>query len=566
MRVIRMMALAAVALMGAACADLEVENLNDPDRERAINTPADVEALISGSFRPWHRSNFHYFYSSAPMMSVMADDHTATWGNFGMNDGSREPREPINNDPSYGYSYVVEQAWTQSYRALSGIRDGLIAIEGGVEIGDGGEDTHRAITFARLMQGLALGTLALQYDQAFVLDETTDLEAANLVGYQEVSNAAIAKLQEAINLAGQEDFTIPASWMGQIEGHDDEFVAQLAHTYIARIMANTPRSVAERDAVDWGTVLSHLDQGITSDWVVDGASVSLDALKSYAGTYTGWARWDMRSIGPADQSGRFQAWTASSLDDRNAFVIDTDDRRLTPAGHADDPQGPPEDEDGNVLGPGDQGLYVEYMGAGSSPWPAARGTYNYSDYRDYRWDYYSGDFTGIIPVFGFKEVQYLRAEAMIRTGNEAGALPIINEYRVNNGELPPATLLGDQSDRCVPRDPVDGSCPDLWEVLKYEKRIETFHANWATAYFDDRGWGDLVTNTAVHFPIPGEELLLLLRDIYTFGGGGEGSAPDAATDFAGYYLSPEEIHDRRVALETFDEELGAPTITGLSAH
>lgn len=554
MRVIRMMALAAVALMGAACADLEVENLNEPDRERAINTPADVEALISGSFTPWHRSNFHFSQSSAPLMSVMADDHTATWGNFGMNDGSREPREPINNDPSYGYSYVVEAAWTQSYRALSGIRDGLVSIEGGVEIGDGGEDTHRAVTFARLMQGLALGTLALQYDQAFVLDETTDLDAASLVGYQEVSDAAIAKLQEAINLAGQGDFTIPAGWMGQIDGHDNEFVAQLAHTYIARIMANTPRSVAERDAVDWGTVLSHLDQGITSDWVVDGGSVGTDALKSYAGSYSGWARWDMRSIGPADQSGSFQAWTASSLEDRNAFVVDTDDRRITPEGHTASPEA------------GDQGLYVQYEGAGSSPWPAARGTYNYSDYRDYRWDYYSDEFTGIIPVFSLAEVDFLKAEAMFRTGNEPGALDIINEYRVNNGELPPATLAGDQSARCVPRDPVDGSCPDLWEVLKYEKRIEEFHSNWGTAYFDDRGWGDLVTNTAFHFPIPGEELLLLLRDIYTFGGGGEGSAPDSATDFAGYYLSPEEIHDRRVALETFDEELGAPTVTGLSAH
>lgn len=554
MKVIRMMALAAVALMGAACADLEVENLNDPDRERAINTPADVEALISGSFRAWHFSNFHFSQSSAPLMSVMADDHTATWGNFGMNDGSREPREPINNDPSYGYSYVVESAWSQSYRALSGIRDGLVAIEGGVEIGDGGEDTHRAITFARLMQGLALGTLALQYDQAFVLDETTDVEAASLVGYQEVSNAAIAKLQEAISLAGQGDFTIPVDWMGQIDGHDDEFVAQLAHTYIARIMANTPRSVAERDAVDWGTVLSHLDQGITSSWLVDGGSVGLDAIKSYAGSYSGWARWDMRSIGPADQSGRFQAWTASSLNDRDAFVVDTDDRRITPEGHAASPEA------------GDRGLYVQYEGAGSSPWPAARGTYNFSDYRDHRWDYYSDDFTGIIPVFSEAEVDFLKAEAMFRTGNEAGALDIINEYRVNNGELPPATLAGDQSERCVPRDPVDGSCPDLWEILKYEKRIEEYHSNWGTAYFDDRGWGDLVTNTAVHFPVPGEELLLLLQDIYTFGGGGEGSAPDAATDFAGYYLSPEEIHDRRVALERFDEELGAPTITGLSAH
>lgn len=552
MRVIRMMALAVVALAGAACADLSVENLNDPDRDRAITTPGDVEALISGSFTPWHRSNFHYFYSSAPAMSVMADDHTATWGNFGMNDSSREPREPINNDPSYGYSYIVEQAWTQSYRALAGIRDGLIAIEGGVEIGDGGEDTHRAVTFARLMQGLAHATLALQYDQAFILDETTDVENAALVGYQEVANAAIGYLQEAINLAGQGNFTLPANWMANVE-HDQAFVAQVANTYIARILANTPRTVAERDAVNWGTVLTYLDAGLTEDWLVDGNAASIDALKSYAGTYSGWARWDMRSIGPADQSGQFQTWIDTPLADRNAFVLDTDDRRLTPAGHFADPQ------------EGDEGLYVSYEGANSSPWPAARGTYNFSDYRDYRYDYYSGDFTGIIPVFSYDEVDFLRAEAMYRTGNQAGALAIVNNYRVNNGQLPAATLAGDASARCVPRDPADGSCPDLWEVLKYEKRIETFHDNWATAYFDDRGWGDLVSGTAVHFPIPGEELLLLLQDIYTFGGDAGGAAPDAATDFSGYNLTPEVLNARREALEAFDQQ--AETLrAGFSAH
>lgn len=542
MRVFRMMALVLVALAGAACADLEVENLNDPDRDRAITTPGDVEALISGSFEPWWRSNFHYFYSSAPAMSVMADDHTATWGNFGMNDSSREPREPINNDPSYGYSYIVEQAWTQSYRALSGIRDGLISIEGGTEIG-GGDDTHRAVTFARLMQGLVHGTLALQYDQAFILDETVDPEQAQLQPYQDVANAAIGYLQEAVTLAGQEDFDVPATWMGNIDGHDAAFIARLAHTYIARIMANTPRSVAERDAVDWGLVLQHLDAGITEDFTVDGNHMGCcDALKSYAGTYSGWARWDMRSIGPADQSGNFQAWIDTPLADRNAFLIDTDDRRITSAGHFASPAR------------GDQGLYVEFRGINSSPWPAARGTYNYSDYRDYRYDYYSDEITGIIPVFSFAEVEFLRAEAMFRTGNQAGALAIVNERRVENGELPPATLLGDQSARCVPRNP-DGTCGDLWEVLKYEKRIETFHDNWATAYFDDRGWGDLVTNTAVHFPVPGNELLLLLEDIYTFGGGGEGSAPDTAvTDFSGYNLTPEVLHARRMALEAFDAQ------------
>jgi hypothetical protein len=48
------------------------------------------------------------------------------------------------------------------------------------------------------------------------------------------------------------------------------------------------------------------------------------------------------------------------------------------------------------------------------------------------------------------------------------------------------------------------------------------------ASFDDRGWGDLIPGTITMYPVPGEELLILLEEIYTFGGspGDAGSAPD----------------------------------------
>jgi hypothetical protein len=63
---------------------------------------------------------------------------------------------------------------------------------------------------------------------------------------------------------------------------------------------------------------------------------------------------------------------------------------------------------------------------------------------------------------------------------------------------------------CVPRLP-NGSCGDLWEMLKWERRVETFltgvvGANW---YFDARGWGDLWKDTPLHFPVPCEELAVL---------------------------------------------------------
>ena len=52
MRIFRTLAVTGlVAVAGAACADLEVTNLNAPDRARALATANDVENLIAGSFQ-----------------------------------------------------------------------------------------------------------------------------------------------------------------------------------------------------------------------------------------------------------------------------------------------------------------------------------------------------------------------------------------------------------------------------------------------------------------------------------------------------------------------------------
>jgi hypothetical protein len=121
----------------------------------------------------------------------------------------------------------------------------------------------------------------------------------------------------------------------------------------------------------------------------------------------------------------------------------------------------------------------------------------------------------------------IKAEALTRLGREAEALPLINAYREGNGGLAPVTAAGvpEVDGRCTPRT-LDGECGDLFEALKYEKRLEVYLTGMGVAYYDDRGWGDLVTGTAIHFPIPGEVLEQLQQGIYTFGGGGPGSAPD----------------------------------------
>ncbi len=502
MKNMRFLVVAGLTMLAvSACADLNVVNQNDPDRERALATPGDVESLISGAYRTWWFSQ--HGWAPGPALSVGADQHTASWGNFMMKDFSHEPRLPINNSPSYGYSYVVESPYFGAYSALAAVRDGLLAINGGLQIGEDGADTPRAKAFAKFIQGLSLGTVALLYDKAFILDENADIENATFSPYNEVMAAAISSLEEAISIASSNSFSTPDAWMSG--AHTSDELVRLMHSYIARFMAEVPRTPAERDAVDWNAVLNHINQGVTQDFTVFGDDVNWwDILKTYT-EYRGWGRVDVRTVGPADQSGAFQNWMATPVDQRNEFLIDTDDRRIT--------NGDPKS----------MGLYFGY--AGPSQFKPERGTYHFSMYGSYRYDDYNTDWVGDMPELTVKEMDFLKAEALYRTGNKQGAVDIINTYRTTNGQLPPATLDGAKGqDRCVPRMP-DGSCGDLWETIKYEKRVEVWHTFAGDAFYDDRGWGDLVTGTAIQFPIPGKELLTLLMDIYTFGGSGEGAAP-----------------------------------------
>jgi hypothetical protein len=124
------------------------------------------------------------------------------------------------------------------------------------------------------------------------------------------------------------------------------------------------------------------------------------------------------------------------------------------------------------------------------------------------------------------EMDLLKAEALIRLGRAAEAVPLINKSRVANGELPPVTVDGppDQPG-CVPRK-LNGACGSLWDALRHEKGIEMVGVDGVTSFFDARGWQTLPENTPIHFPIPGRELATLQLPNYTFGGpGGQGSAP-----------------------------------------
>lgn len=480
--------LLAVAASGiAACVPYDEPVRPDETVETATVLAGEaVETLVGGALAGWWRAS--HGLTPGPALATAADAFSSSWLNFGMLDAGREPRQPLNADPLYERNFTAP-AWKELYRTLAAVSHAFSALDAGVVL-DSPAEERRVRAVGRFLQGLALGRLAELYGQSYVLDESTDLGHATLAPYGAVRDAALVRLSQAIDLADQGGFSVPAAWIGHDQPVTAADLGRLARSYRARIAMAVARTPAERASVDWSQVLADADAGIARDW---GGRWDGNAEESWAwsidkliGSHPVWTRQDYRTIGPADASGAWQVWINAEPSERVPFVIDTDDRRIT-------------DETGRG-----EGRYMRYYDV--TYFRPDRGLDHFSHYGDTRWQYLweeAGEH--LYPDFQVEELDYIRAEALYRLGDHAGALAIVNASR-QKGDLPPFASPGASApggDRCVPKRP-DGNCGDLWDALEYEKRIELYLSGAFTEFTDDRGWGDLVPGTFTEFPpIPG---------------------------------------------------------------
>jgi len=507
----------AICLLPLIACDLDVENPNDPDRRRALSNPADVESLI--------RSQFLQFWgvvqgditdegNPGPSFDAAAEVETSNSFNDGTFDQGLMPPIAIINRVGYRWGNWMRDPWLNFNRGLASIRDGLRAVE---EQNLRIAEPERLQAFAKFMQGLFHGWIALQYDRGFILDETVEEPGSSvddLRPYDEVMEAARGYLAEARAIAGANDFALPDGWLGPDSYTSDDLV-RLAHSYEARFMASVARTPEERAAVSWSEVLDHVNRGVVEDFGINAQGPGGLWTADYKGRSARTSSVYLPLIGPADQSGAYTEWENASPEARQPFLVDTDDRRIT--------AGPPNSS----------GKYLEFRDFFNNQ--SQRGTFFLSNYSPKWWREISDTEFGFAPEVSVKEMNFLAAEAHIRMGNPQAALPLINQGRVENGELPPATAQGVSGERCVPRavGPIrkisglpQGACGDLLTTLAYEKRIELFEMSAGLSFFDARGWGMLRTGRPLHVPIPMEDIQVISGlEFYTFGGGGPGSAP-----------------------------------------
>ncbi|MFH0988567.1 MAG: RagB/SusD family nutrient uptake outer membrane protein [bacterium] len=471
-----------------------MSNPNSPDKDKALASPSDLEGYIMGSYRLVFNGSQAQFFQNITL-STMADVHTSSYGNWGMQECSSEPRVAFPNGPGFGYSGDFYSPWQGTYRGIAQAHDGIEIIKAGTKIVDVNNvnQTTRTLAWAYFARGIAYGWLAMNYDQGYILEGTiTQATKLPLKPYTELLKAALADLDECIKICAT-TFTIPNSSTvcnGLTITNTD--LKKICYSYKARYRACVARTVAERAAVDWATVIADAQNGITTDFAPVGDNILFWEYGKYYGSDPSWTRTDYKLIGITDTSGGYQAWLNTPLTSRSEFLIKSADKRIHLPGD--------NTKDGTDFGV-----------ATASPFPPDRGTYHHSRYYHKRYSYFRPQYLGPMPVFIIPEIDLLIAEGKLRANDKAGAVTLINKTRVTRGGL--KALTGTEA------------TDEIMKWLKYEKLIETMTTAAGLVFWDRRGWGDLVTNTPVQLPIPGRELDIIVMTNYTFGGGGAFSAP-----------------------------------------
>jgi hypothetical protein len=559
MRTMRFTAAGALLLTmtAAACADLVVNNQNEPDRGRALARGSDVESLIASAYQQWYVGEHHV--GSPPVggpavwLSSASFQHSSSSANFGLLRYTTLPRQPLLNSITNVDYPTIEWGWGQNYRALAAVSEGLRALQANPDLATqlGDERTLRARMYGKFMQGLAHASIALLYDRAYVVDETVQVIDENdevvipgdPVPYTQVMNAAMGYFDQAIAIAtsaAAEDVEIPATWMAATEDVDAETFARLAHSMKARYRASVARTPQERAAVNWAAVLQDVQQGLQEDFLTDNTYM----LNNWGGATTpgyvfGWSstfqQLTLMVWGMADQSGSYQEWLARPVGERDAFrpdgspvLIITPDKRFPQGATLTAQAAAP----GVLVGIRRSGTAVANQVQFQQP---GRGTWRWSQYYHRELDPTSGNQTGVWPEVDARSLRLLAAEALYRTGQLQEAADIVNATRVGVGGLN-ATNAAGLNTSCVPKLP-NGSCGGLLEMIKWEKRLHGWmrgpFISWG--YFDGRGWGDLYRGTPLQFPIPQQQAVVLgLGAPYTFGGvGGPSSSPGSTYAWPG---------------------------------
>ncbi len=539
---LRYIAAGVLALGFMACKDtLVVQDVTDPDRDRALGRPADVEAFIGSTYAQIQNATLGGSNDDLQtQLQVMGMENTSALANFAMGPRGAIPRTQIENTRNSTGDVGNYRDFTVLHRAARMAVIGIARLKV-LTLGSTQQDA-RARAFARFVQGVAFGNLALAYDSAAIVSENDGPQfIVPLSAYQAVMAAALTELDSAITIAraAPTGFPLPNTWINGLALDTTGFF-RLVRSYKARFRAGVARTPAERAAADWASIIADANAGITADFnVAMNPAAGWDVVWPAQAYATGPANWHQMSqfwMGMADSSGAYDAWLALPNAQRAPFLVVTADKRF-PTGTTRALQ------IADTLRPGYRTFagfpYVRTRQPGEDQ-PGQPLQISMLDFYRSRSFFVAGRI-GNYPIITRAEIRLLAAEGYIRTGNVAAAVVRIDSSRFTNGQLPSLVTAGIADTltalpggvSCVPRVPnaaaayKSSKCGNLWDALKWEYRLETMYTGYGMWYFAGRGWGDLPQGTALYWPVPYQEMDTRRQAFYSAGGvGGTGSAPN----------------------------------------
>lgn len=563
MRTLRLAVIGMTALSVAGCQEpLNVDNTNAGARGPVLSRPADVEALIGGSYRVVHQGTLGAFCAINIQSMSMGLENQSNLSNNQMGPRAAIPRGTIDNSLGNAGATGNQFDWYALNRAARQAAIGLnvVNVPTFTYFPPDASRVARDKAMAHFVIGTALGNIALIYDQGVLVSPTdttnfdrTYLTPLPVVPYGTLMTYALAELDSSMHYdslaatswaSGSSTSGVAAlNWFGSpgLSMSRDSMVAW-AQGYKARFRAGVARNPAARAAVNWTSVINDAT-AFLAKWpngvilnLLSSAGWDIGTIPTiYASNQGNWTMdWQFIS-GMADTTTAqpYLAWLNTSS--KQPFLVVTNDKRW-PAGATRAAQ--------QAVGQASLPAGVYHRNRSAPDW--AGDPYGNGFYDNTRWPQFNASTRiGPYPIMPATEIRMLRAEGFIQQGNFAAASADIDVTRVPNGMPSVVAMaittavqpLGPDAIHCIPHTPllttsVTGtvSCGTIMEAMKWEKRMETQFTEAYAWFLDARGWGDLPIGTATMWPTPYQEVLVrqgtanAIPWVLSYGGGGPNSA------------------------------------------
>ncbi len=508
----------------ASCADLSVQNENEPTTEAVFGDPDNLGKLLRGGFTDWAVSVVTS-YGTHP--DLLSDQITSTNNVRNFWDMAQEPRLALTNTTSYSGA----NAWAGYYGGYNAaVATANLFISNPDTPGD-------VLAQAYFLRGLGRGYLGMLFDQGYLLDETFDaaVDVPNFVPYGDLIDGAVADFQQAISLAAANSAGFSFNAMpNDSESWDADEFQDVVNSYAARVAAGKARTFAEAGNVNWTQVLGFANAGLGGPNALSSLGVfsnsNIGSSGDFANYYMDWSNFIVSCQGTvASCSGYLptDVKVMHSMDPSYPTTYPTASANGTTADLA-----PSVSTDPRL-----DGYFVYTTNAGF-----LRSTRNpnlYSNYFSGR-NYSGNDWwleTNDVVLFTDTEVDLLRAEAQLMGGDAAAAAATMNASTAGTGTTTLGFTLYSEENAIIP----DATLSGGWTMDGTESAGEFQFALMREYGVEVSNFGGLGVNmvfmrrhdllqegTALHFPVPAGQLEVLGLDLYSFGGVSNASSAGTA--------------------------------------